>query len=69
VAAKESIINSDSFEIAAELAKELKNKTPGITMIHFLPSALDIISERAIEGFETFSARKSPYLDRSPVII
>ena len=53
VAAKESIINSDSFEIAAELAKELKNKTPGITMIHFLPSALDIISERAIEGFET----------------
>ena len=52
VAAKESIINSDSFEIAAEMAKELKSKTPGITMIHFLPSFLDIISERAIEGFE-----------------
>lgn len=51
VAAKESIINSDSFEIAAEMAKELKSKTPGITMIHFLPS-MDIVSERAIEGFE-----------------
>lgn len=51
VAAKESIVNSDSFEIAAEMAKELKSKTPGITMIHFLPS-FDIIAEKAIEGFE-----------------
>ncbi len=51
VATKDSIINCDSFEIAAEMAKELKSKAPGITMIHFLPS-LDIISERAIEGFE-----------------
>ena len=51
VAAKESIINSDSFEIAAEMAKELKSKNPGITMIHFLPS-FDIVAERAIEGFE-----------------
>ena len=51
VAAKESIINSDSFEIAAELAKELKSKASGITMIHFLPS-VDIVPERAIEGFE-----------------
>jgi len=51
VATKDSIINADSFEIAAEMAKELKTKNPGITMIHFLPS-LDIVAERAIEGFE-----------------
>jgi hypothetical protein len=52
VAAKESIINSDSFEIATEMAKELKSKTSGVTMIHFLPSINDIVAERAIEGFE-----------------
>ena len=51
VAAKESIMHSDSFEMATEMAKELKSKTPGITMIHFLPS-FDIVAERAIEGFE-----------------
>jgi hypothetical protein len=51
VATKDSIINSDSFEIAAEMAKGLKTKNPAITMIHFLPS-LDIVAERAIEGFE-----------------
>ena len=52
VIARESIIGSDSFEIATEMAKELKNKAPGITMIHFLPSFC-ILHERAIEGFES----------------
>jgi hypothetical protein len=54
VAAKEPFINLanfDSFEIAAEMAKELKSKNPAITMIHFLPP-MHSVPERAIEGFE-----------------
>jgi hypothetical protein len=54
VAARESLIDSgsfDSFEKSAEMARELRDKASGITMIHFLPS-IDMVPERAIEGFE-----------------
>jgi len=59
VAAKDSIVGCDSFEIAADMSKELKNKVSGITMIHFLPS-LDVVSERAIEGFEAVFGPEVP---------
>ena len=60
VAGKERITNATSFEVATELAQELKEKNPSINMIHFLPSGLDILSDRALEGIESVFGPKMP---------
>jgi hypothetical protein len=52
IASKDSIVNTDSVEMAIEMAETLKSKSPEITMIHFLASQNDTIAEKAIEGFE-----------------
>lgn len=53
VAHLDGIYGHNSFEKAAELARQLKAQQPGITMIHFLASGIDIANDRAIAGFES----------------
>lgn len=53
VASKDRITSSTSFEVAARLAKDLKNKNPNINMVHFLPSGFDVAEDRALEGIES----------------
>ena len=53
VAGRENITGSDSFECAAALAQDLKKKNPGINMIHFVGSGIDIAADKAIEGMES----------------
>ena len=53
VAGAESITASTSFDVAAQLAQELKNKNPNINMIHFLPAGFDIAADKALEGIES----------------
>jgi hypothetical protein len=60
VAGKDSITSSTSFEVAAELAQQLKNKNPNINMIHFLPSGFDITADRALKGFESVFGPEMP---------
>ena len=60
VAGKDSITSSTSFEVAAELAQQLKNKNPNINMIHFLPSGFDITADRALKGFESVFGPEIP---------
>jgi hypothetical protein len=53
VAHVDGIYGHNAFEKAAELALELKARQPGITMIHFLASGIDIANDRAIAGIES----------------
>ncbi len=53
VASKEKITGSSSYEVAAQLAQDLKNKNSKINMIHFVASGIDIAADRAIEGMES----------------
>jgi len=50
VASRDRITSSNSFEVAAQLAQDLKNKNPNINMIHFLPSGFDVAEDKALEG-------------------
>lgn len=60
VVSKDSITSSTSFEVAAQLAQELKNKNPNINMIHFLPSGFDVAEDRALEGVESVFGPEIP---------
>jgi len=60
VVSKDSIISFTSFEVSAQLAQELKNKNPSINMIHFLPSGLDFIGDKALEGMESVFGPEIP---------
>jgi hypothetical protein len=60
VAGKDSITSSTSFEVAAQLAQDLKNKNPNINMIHFLPSGFDIAADKALEGIESVFGPEIP---------
>ena len=60
VVSKDSITSSTSFEVSAQLAQELKNKNPSINMIHFLPSGLDFIGDKALEGMESVFGPEIP---------
>jgi hypothetical protein len=61
VAGLDSIINLDPYEVGAQLAQDLKGKNPGINMIHFLPSGLDIWpADRAIMGIESVYSADIP---------
>lgn len=53
VAHLDGIHGHNSFEKAAELAHQLKAQQPGITMVHFLASGIDIANDRAIAGLES----------------
>jgi hypothetical protein len=54
VASKETIVNNDSYEVGAQLSKELRSRNPNINMILFHPSTVDILpAERAIRGIES----------------
>jgi len=60
VVSKDSITSSTSFEVSAQLAQELKNKNPNINMIHFLPSGLDFVGDKALEGIESVFGPEIP---------
>jgi hypothetical protein len=60
ITGKESITSSNSFEVTAEMAQELKEKNPNINMIHFLPSGFDITTDRALKGFESVFGPEIP---------
>jgi len=49
----DGIYGHNAFEKAAELARQLKAQQPGITMIHFLASGIDIANDRAVAGIES----------------
>jgi len=53
VAQVDGIDGHNAFEKAAELARQLKAQQPGITMIHFLASGIDIANDLAIAGIES----------------
>jgi len=54
VAGIKSTGDMDSFEIGAQLARDLRNGNPGINMVHFLPSAFGLWPvDKAIEGIES----------------
>jgi hypothetical protein len=53
VAHVDGIYGHNAFEKAVELAQQLKTQKPGITMIHFLASGIDIANDRAIAGIES----------------
>ena len=60
VVSKDSITSSTSFEVSAQMAQELKNKNPNINMIHFLPSGLDFVGDKALEGMESVFGPEIP---------
>jgi hypothetical protein len=49
----DGIYGHNAFEKAVELALQLKAQQPGITMIHFLASGIEIANDRAIAGIES----------------
>lgn len=53
VAHVDDIYGHNAFEKAVELARQLKAQQPGITMIHFLASGIDIANDKAIAGIES----------------
>ncbi len=53
VAHVNGIYGHNAFEKAVELARQLKAQQPGITMIHFLASGIDIANDKAIAGIES----------------
>ncbi len=54
VAGIESMVGRDPYESCAVLAEDLKNKNPGINMINFFPSCLDIFPvDRTLAGIES----------------
>ena len=53
VAHVNDINGRNAFEKSAELARLLKAQQPGINMIHFLASGIDIANDQAIAGIES----------------
>lgn len=53
VANVDGISGDNSFEKCAELAKELLRQQPGIRMVYFLASGIDIANDRCIAGLES----------------
>ena len=53
VVGRDSITSAASFDVAAQMAQELKEKNPNINMIHFLPSGFDFVGDKALEGIES----------------
>ena len=53
VAGKDRITSSNSFEVAAQIAQEMKDKNPNINMILFLPSGFDSAIDMALQRMES----------------
>jgi hypothetical protein len=53
VASKDDIVGCNSYEVASELAGDLKSKNPYINMIHVSASGTDIAADKAIAGIES----------------
>lgn len=53
VAHVDGINGANAFEKAVELGRQLKAAQPGINMIHFLASGIDIANDRCIAGLES----------------
>jgi hypothetical protein len=53
VAHVDGISGDNSFEKCAELAKELLSQQPGVRMVYFLASGIDIANDRCIAGLES----------------
>jgi hypothetical protein len=60
IASQDRITSATSFEVAARLAGDLKNKNPNINMVHFLPSGFDVAEDRALEGIESVFGSEIP---------
>lgn len=52
VASVDHITGKNSYEKSLELAKSLKEQQPGINMIYFLASGIDIANDECIRAFE-----------------
>jgi hypothetical protein len=53
VAHVDGIYGDNAFEKSAELARQLKQAIPGVNMVNFLASGIDIANDRCIAGFES----------------
>jgi hypothetical protein len=53
IAGSESITYATSFDVGAQLARDLKDANAKVTMIHFMPSGYDVAAEQALEGIES----------------
>ena len=60
VVSKDSITSSNSFEVAAQLAQEMKEKNPNINMVLFLPSGFDSAIDMALQGMESVFGPEFP---------
>jgi len=58
VAHVEGIRGDNSFEKCEELARQLKVANPGVNMVYFLGSGIDIANDRGIAGFESVLGRE-----------
>jgi hypothetical protein len=68
VAFKESLVDTDPFEVSAELANDLKRECPGITAIYYLPAwNLIIPVNRVLEGFASVFGPGIPVFGGAPV--
>lgn len=52
VAQTDGIYGHNSYEKCLEMAKSLKQQQPGINMLYFLASGIDIANDRCIQAFE-----------------
>lgn len=53
VAHTDGIFGDNSYECSARLAEQLKRQAPGINMVYFMASGIDIANDRCIEGLES----------------
>jgi hypothetical protein len=60
IASKDNLVSSNSYEVAAQLAQDLKSKNPNINMIHFMPAGYDIAADKCIEGIESVFGPEVP---------
>jgi hypothetical protein len=53
IAYHDNIVGSNSFEVAQQMAEDLKAQNPNVNMILFLASGIDIAADQAIAGMES----------------
>jgi len=60
VASVDRMTSSTSFEVAAQLARDLKDRNPTINMILFMPSGFGVAEDKALEGIESVFGPEIP---------
>ena len=58
VAHVDGICGDNSFAKCAELARQLKTANPGVNMVYFLGSGIDIANDQCVVGFESVLGRE-----------